>query len=114
MDAALDAGHEAPRTHTRRELATDFGSDTGLRLADTADRAVFSSGDETDADAAQYWRSVDEERRRLAKERGFWRGLAVTVSLRSFVRHLAPATGARTRFAERGRRRVVQPVRPMP
>ncbi|MCH6232036.1 DUF3488 and transglutaminase-like domain-containing protein [Microbacterium sp. CFH 31415] len=114
VDAALDTGREAPRTHTRRELATAFGSDTGLQLADTADRAVFSSGDETDADAAQYWRVVDEERRRLAQERGFWRGLAVTVSLRSFVRHLAPATGARTRFAERGRRRVVQPVRPMP
>ena len=114
VDAAIDAGRDVPRTHTRRELAQDFGSDTGLRLADTADRAVFSSGDETDADAAEYWRSVDDERRLLARERGFWRTLAGTVSLRSFVRHLAPAAGARTRFAERGKRRAVQPVRPMP
>ncbi|WP_127474075.1 transglutaminase-like domain-containing protein [Microbacterium sulfonylureivorans] len=114
VDAAVDAGREAPRTHTRRELAAGFGSEAGLRLADTADRAVFSSGDETEADAEEYWRSVDEQRRLLTKERGFWRTLAVTVSLRSFVRHLAPATGARTRFAERGRRRAVQPVRSMP
>ncbi|WP_214468489.1 transglutaminase domain-containing protein [Microbacterium flavescens] len=114
VDAAIDAGREAPRTHTRRELALGFGSGAGLRLADTADRAVFSSGDATETDAAEYWRWVDDERRLLATERGFWRRLAVTVSLRSFVRHLAPPTGARTRFAERGRRRAVQPVRPMP
>nr|BFF09099.1 hypothetical protein GCM10025699_04020 [Microbacterium flavescens] len=102
VDAAIDAGREAPRTHTRRELALGFGSGAGLRLADTADRAVFSSGDATETDAAEYWRWVDDERRLLATERGFWRRLAVTVSLRSFVRHLAPPTGARTRFAERG------------
>lgn len=114
VDAAVDAGREAPRTHTRRELAQGFDSTAGLRLADTADRAVFSSGDETDADAEEFWRSVDEERRLLSRERGFWRRLVVAVSLRSFVRHLAPVTGVRTPFAERGKRRAAQPVRSMP
>lgn len=114
VDAAVDAGREAPRTHTRRELAESFGVDAALGLAATADRAVFSSGDETAADADAYWRSVEEQRRFLAGERGFWRRLGRTVSLRSFVRHLAPATGARTRFVERGKRRVVQPARLMP
>lgn len=114
VDAAIDAGREAPRTHTRRELASAFGLDAGIALAATADRAVFSSGDETEAEAQEYWRSVDEQRRILASERGLWRRLARTVSLRSFVRHLAPTTGARTRFAERGKRRALQPVRPMP
>lgn len=111
VDAAVDAGREAPRARTRSELAESFGSEAGARLAATADRAVFSSGDETVAEAAEYWRSVDEQRRILAKERGFWRRLAVTVSLRSFFRHLAPSTGARTRFAERGKRRVPEPAR---
>ncbi|MHC2999825.1 transglutaminaseTgpA domain-containing protein [Microbacterium sp. HJ5] len=114
VDAAVDAGRDAPRARTRRELAEGFDSAAGLRLADVADRAVFSSGDETEADAAEFWRSVDEERRVLARERGFWRALAVTVSLRSFVRHVAPAQGVRTRFAERGKRRALQPVRQLP
>ncbi|MDY0910317.1 transglutaminase-like domain-containing protein [Microbacterium sp. CFBP9034] len=114
VDAAVDARREAPRTHTRRELAASFESEAGLALAETADRAVFSSTDVTATDAEEYWRAVEVQRRVFARERGFWRGLAVTVSLRSFVRHLAPASGARTRFAERGKRRAPQPARSMP
>jgi hypothetical protein len=114
VDAAVDAGREAPRTHTRTELAASFGGASGLDLAATADRAVFSSGDETAADAEQFWLSVDEQRRLLAREGGFWRRLVAAVSLRSFVRHLAPVPGSGHRFAERGRRRAPQPARPMP
>jgi len=114
VDAAVDAGRDAPSTHTRSELAESFESEAGLELAATADRAVFSSGDETAADADRYWRAVGEQRRAFAKERGFWRGLGVAVSLKSFVRHLAPPTGARTRLAERGNRRAAEPVRSMP
>ncbi|MGA7147968.1 MAG: transglutaminase-like domain-containing protein [Microbacterium sp.] len=114
VDAAVDAGREAPRTHTRRELAQSFDAPAGLALAAAADRAVFSSQDETPAEADAFWHSVDEQRRILAREQGFWRRLAVTVSLRSFVRHLAPVSGARMRFAERGMRRVPQPEPPMP
>lgn len=114
VDAAVDAGREAPRTHTRRELAEAFGSEPGADLAATADRAVFSGGDETEDDAEEYWREVEEQRRALTHERGFWRMLVSAVSLRSFVRHVAPAPGAGTRFSERGRRRAPQPARPMP
>lgn len=114
VDAAIDAGREAPRTHTRLELADSFGGEPGRDLAAAADRAVFSSGDETAADAEEYWRSVDEQRRMLARERGYWHRLVAAVSLRSFVRHLAPTPGSGSRFAERGRRRAPQPVRPMP
>ncbi|MGN8553503.1 UNVERIFIED_CONTAM: DUF3488 and transglutaminase-like domain-containing protein [Microbacterium sp. SLM126] len=114
VDAAVDAGREAPRTHTRSELADEFGTQAGRNLAVTADRAVFSSGDETIVDAEEYWRAVEEQRRFLARERGFWRRLVAAVSLRSFVRHLAPAPGSGPRFAERGRRRAPQPARPMP
>lgn len=114
VDAAVDAGREAPRTHTRSELAEVFGTQAGRDLAVIADRAVFSSGDETTGDAEEYWRSVEEQRRFLARERGFWRRLVAAVSLRSFVRHLAPTPGSGPRFAERGRRRAPQPARPMP
>lgn len=114
VDAAIDAGREAPRTYTRVELAESFGVGPGRNLAVAADRAVFSSGDETAADAEEYWRSVDEQRRALAGERGYWHRLVAAVSLRSFVRHLAPAPGSGTRSAERRRRQAPQPVRPMP
>ncbi len=114
VDAAVDAGREAPHSHTRSELAEGFGTREGRDLAAAADRAVFSTGDETAADAEAYWRSVEEQRRFLARERGFWRRLVAAVSLRSFVRHLAPAPGSGARFAERGRRRAPQPARPMP
>lgn len=114
VDAAVDAGRDAPRTSTRSELAASFGSGPGEELATTADRAVFSTGDETAAEAEDYWRSVDAQRRAFATERGVWHRLVAAVSLRSFVRHVAPVTGAATRLSERGKHRVVpEPVHPI-
>lgn len=114
VDAAVDAGRDAPRNSTRGELAAAFGAEPGVRLAVIADRAVFSTGDESAAEAEEYWRVVDEQRRTLARERGFWRRLAAAVSLRSFVRSVAPVSGPTTRLAERGKHRAPEPVRPMP
>jgi hypothetical protein len=113
VDAAVDAGREAPRAATRTELAEAFGAAAGAQLAHEADRAVFSRSGFEEADADAFWVRVDEERRRLRRERGFWRGLAAAVSLRSLVRPLASEQGVRTRIAERGRRQAV-PARPMP
>ena len=113
VDAAIDAGRAAPRTLTRSELAASFATPSGAVLAREADRAVFSHAAVADEDAREYWNTVDAERRGLRRERGVWRGLATTVSLRSLLRPLAPAPGARMRTAERGRRRA-EPVRPMP
>ena len=89
-------------------------SPPGARLAETADRAVFSSDVPADEDVAAFWRIVDGERRAFARERGFWRGVAATVSWRSFFHHLAPAPGARKRLAERGKRRASEPMRLTP
>lgn len=114
VDAAVDAGRDAPRHSTRTELADGFGSEPGRRLAVIADRAVFSTGDESAAEAEEFWRSVDEQRRAFATERGIWRRLVTAVSLRSFVRSVAPVTGSATFLAERGKHRVPEPVRPMP
>jgi hypothetical protein len=113
VDAAVDAGRDAPRALTRSELAESFASPSGATLATAADRAVFSSATLDPAEAEEYWRTVDAERRALRRERGFWRGALATVSLRSLLRPLASESGAGLRIAERGRRRA-EPARPMP
>jgi hypothetical protein len=113
VDAAVDAGRDAPRALTRSELAEAFASPSGAALATAADRAVFSTATLDAAEAEEYWRTVDAERRALRRERGFWRGALATVSLRSLLRPLASESGAGLRIAERGRRRA-EPARPMP
>lgn len=107
VDAAVDAGRDAPSSLTRGELAAAFGTASGSTLADGADRAVFAGSAASEADVAAYWNVVEEERRTLLRDRGFWKRLAATVSLRSFFRQLAPVTGRRStlRNVERGTRR---------
>lgn len=108
VDAGVDAGRPVPPAPTRRELAAAFGTSSGARLADDADRAVFSSRTVTAEEAAAFWRIVDEERRALVHQRGFWRRVRAAVSLRSFVRLLAPRPMRRSapRRDERGKRRT--------
>jgi hypothetical protein len=101
VDAAVDSGRESTPVLTRSELADLFGTPAGSRLAVDADHAVFSGAATTAQEAEVFWRSVEEERDVLLRERGVWRRILATVSLRSFVRNLAPP-GARPRFAERG------------
>lgn len=113
VDAVVDSGRDASPVLTRSELADVFATSSGESLARDADRAVFSGVAVSADDAEAFWRIVDAERAGLARERGVWRGIVATVSLRSFVRHLAPA-GTRSRFAERGKRRVTPPARLSP
>ena len=113
VDAAVDAGRDTSSALTRSELAEAFGTASGGMLARDADRAVFSDVAVSPEDAEDFWRVVEAERADLASERGVWRGILATVSLRSFVRHLAPP-GARSRSAERGKRRVTRPARVTP
>ncbi|GAA1929432.1 transglutaminase-like domain-containing protein [Microbacterium aoyamense] len=116
VDAATDAGREIPHAATRAELAAAFGTPEGEPLAELADRATFagSAAGFGDEDAEAFWSRVESQRRTLTRERGFWRGVLTTVSLRSIVRPLAPASGSRTLFTERGRRQVPRPARPTP
>jgi hypothetical protein len=90
VDAGVDAGRELPPASTRRELVSAWGTAGGERLADEADRAVFSSRTVTADEATAFWRIVDAERRTLTRQRGGWRRLLAAVSLRSFLRFLAP------------------------
>lgn len=116
VDAATDAGREVPHAATRSELAASFGSGDGADLALLADRAAFAGAAAglDDDDATAYWSRVEEQRRAMTRERGFWRGILTTISLRSIVRPLAPASGARTLFTERGRRQAPGPARLTP
>ena len=90
VDAGVDAGHVLPPAPTRRELAAALGTSDGSRLADDADRAVFSPRAVTSDEAAAFWRIVDAERRALVRQRGGWQRLRAAVSLRSFLRFFAP------------------------
>ena len=108
VDAAVDAGRGAPRASTRAELAAEYDTASGPRLAEAADRAVFSHTVMTADEADEFWRIVESERRLLARGGGVWHRLRATVSLRSFVRHLAPTSGRRERTAEKEKRRIAQ------
>lgn len=114
VDTAVDTGRPAPRALTRSELASTYATTSGLLLAQGADRAAFSGGTATLDEAEEFWRIVEDERRFFLTERGFWRRLVATVSLRSFVRPLAPITGRRERTAERGMRRSTRSARTTP
>lgn len=90
VDAGLDAGRSLPPSSTRRELAASLDTPSGVRLADDADRAVFSSRTVTADEASEFWRIVDEDRRLLTRRHGWWRRVRAAVSLRSFLRFFAP------------------------
>jgi len=111
VDAAVDSGRGAPRALTRSEIAAMYETQAGPVLAEHADRAVFAGGTTTLDEADEFWRIVDEERRRLARENGFWRRVLATVSLRSFIRPLAPKKGRRQGPAGRGKRGAAQRAR---
>ncbi|MEX0152099.1 DUF3488 and transglutaminase-like domain-containing protein [Microbacterium sp. LMI1-1-1.1] len=108
VDAGVDAGRVVPRAPTRREVATAFATSSGERLAEDADRAVFSPATVTADEVERFWRIVEADRRELLRQRGFWRRLRAAVSLRSFVRLLAPRPSRRAapHRDERGRRRT--------
>ncbi|KAA9158381.1 transglutaminase domain-containing protein [Microbacterium lushaniae] len=106
VDAGTDAGRAAPPAGTRPELAAAFATPSGAHLAAEADRAVFSSETATLDDAEEFWRIVDDERRALTRGAGFRRSILAALSLRSFVRVVAPrATERIARIVERGKRR---------
>ncbi len=114
VDAAIDARRELPAAATRGEVARVIGAGPAEQLAVTADRAVFAgdSGAVGPDDATAYWTMVEAGRHAILRDDTAWRRLRAAVSLRSIIRPLAPASGTRTLFSERGRRRGLQPARP--
>jgi len=107
VDAAVDHGLPAPEAETRTELASRYATPAGAALAEGADRAVYSGQCPTADQAALFWTLVDEERRRFRREATVWRRLAAAVSLKSFVRLMAPSpVRGRVPSAARSERRT--------
>jgi hypothetical protein len=104
VDTAVDHGLPAPVSETREELAARYGGTGGAALAVVADRVVFSDAEPGAEESEEFWRIVDEERRRLAASGSLWRRALAAVSLRSFTRGLAPRL---TRDRPRGRRGIL-------
>ena len=108
VDAAVDHGRPVPRTQTREETASEYGTPRALLLADRADRAVFAVDAATPAESDEFWRIVDEERRLFSAGETVWRSVIAAVSLRSFTREISPKSapsGAPRRQERRTRRR---------
>jgi len=114
VDAAVDAGREAPGSRTRAETAALWDLPDGRRIAAAADAAVFSGRGATADQAQAFWDDVDRRRRELRGGRGVWCALVASVSLRSFIHHAAPPGGRRRRLAERGERGSSRRARTMP
>ncbi len=113
VDTAADAGLAGGGRLTRSELAARIATAGGPALAARADRAVFSGQDPDDDQAEEFWRLVDAERAGIRHAQTFWGRVAMTVSLKSFVRPLAPARAARIR-PERGKRATASLARIAP
>jgi hypothetical protein len=65
VDSARDHGCEVPPSLTRREAAKRVPAERSISLAKLIDRAQYSPGEATEAQAEAAWRSVDQVRQEL-------------------------------------------------
>lgn len=91
LDDVVDRGYTVPRAATRYEVAALTGSPDIGRLAETAERSVFSSApiDRTDVD--DFWRSSREAAHRLGDGESGWSRLRYHLNARSLVGRLRTA-----------------------
>ncbi|MGN6274113.1 MAG: transglutaminase domain-containing protein [Protaetiibacter sp.] len=104
LDHYIDYRQPVPRGLTRTETADAVRHPSALVLAELVDRAVFAEHAPSDADGDASWRLVDEERRRLAREAGFWRRVRAFLTPASLLDR-PPVSPAASASAD-GRRRV--------
>lgn len=83
VDAALDAGLPTLPMRTRVEVARDYGTPNGTRLAQLTDFATFSDRVTSDDLADEFWSLVDEDQRALLASRSWWGKWRARLSLRS-------------------------------
>lgn len=98
VDAAIDHGRPAPRSHTRQELATAYGATPdAVQLATWADRSVFDVTAPDASESERFWKLVDAERSRFDEGLGWWARMRARVSLRSLL-HREHSAGPRKRM----------------
>lgn len=103
VDTAIDHGRPIPRAETRTEIARIYSPENPgpAHLAALADQAVFSLTSPDGAESGAYWGLVDEERRRLAREKPRFARIRAALSLRSFRHGFARARREANEWAQR-------------
>ncbi|MBN9605856.1 MAG: DUF4129 domain-containing protein [Actinomycetales bacterium] len=101
MSRYADAGLAPPDRATRTEIARALGRPRAADLAERVDAAVFGEHPPDAAQAAAAWRLVDEELDELRAVAGLPPRMRAALSLRSFLRDLAPVRHAVLRAAPR-------------
>ncbi len=110
LDHYIDYRQPVPRGLTRTETADAVRHPSALALAELVDRAVFGEHAPAASDGDASWRLVDEERRRLAREGGFWVRLRAVLTPASVLGRM-PA--ARSTAGAPGRRPPLTRQRPL-
>jgi Transglutaminase-like superfamily len=88
VDVAIDYGLPVLANPTRTEIAARYGGLTGPKLAALADRAVFGWQEVGEVEGEEFWREVDEERKRLQGSVTRWGRIKATISLRSLTQSI--------------------------
>jgi Transglutaminase-like superfamily len=88
VDVAIDYGLPVLPNPTRTEIAARYGGTTGPRLAALADRAVFGWQEVGEVEGEEFWREVDEERKRLQDSVTRWGRIKAAISLRSLTQSI--------------------------
>lgn len=92
VDNAIDFGHPSPTAETRTELVQRYSANQAasddLRLAQIADRAVFSDDVSTTAESSAAWHVVDARARQRRAGANRRQRIRAAISLRSFWRWL--------------------------
>ncbi|AMM21042.1 hypothetical protein AX769_13980 [Frondihabitans sp. PAMC 28766] len=103
LDDVVDRGHPVPRAATRSEVAALIGSPEVARLAEQAERSVFSSQRLAEADVDAFWRDTREASRRLATDEARWPRFRYHLTARSLLTRLQPTRlrGRRPHLPER-------------
>ncbi|MBK0417600.1 hypothetical protein JD276_00925 [Leucobacter sp. CSA1] len=100
VDRARDAGVDVPEGGSRRDVALALGTRAAVWAAAETDRAVFSPGGITDADADLLWAAADADRTERAAGRTRGQRMREAYSLRSYGLR---ARGRRGRLGRLGR-----------
>lgn len=103
-DVATDHGIVLRDSSTRREMAKRVPQERSVALAKLADRAQYSPGLPTEAQAEQAWRAVEQVREGLDAPLSRWLRLRTRVSVRSLSSTVLGRAHSRYQVLRRRRR----------
>ncbi len=92
VDTAVESGREPLPLATRTEVAREYASPQGSRIALLADRANFSGGSAPQDEAQELWELLNADRATWLAEKGWWARQRMRFSLRSAWHAVATPT----------------------